>query len=111
MTKAGHAFVGAGYLDNVSLISGAAVDNTLTVYDTDRANTNDAFKVPLYISNTVASAVDDVAGLPVQFQRGCYIKLTGTNPRAAVIVRPNNYSRSSLLSTAGGRRKNPLEVL
>lgn len=98
MTKSGHAFVGPGFLENITLLAGAAADNTLDVYDTNTGNTNDANKVGVAIRNVTASDVVDVAGLPVQLKRGCYVSLGGTNPRAVAIVKPYAYSQSALVN-------------
>lgn len=86
LTKSGHVFVGAGTVENVSLLSGAATDNVLSLYDTDNAATLDAQNVKVELKNTVASEVVDPAGTPATFQRGCYVALSGTNPRALVKI-------------------------
>jgi hypothetical protein len=84
LTKSGHAFVGRGTIDNITLMSGAATDNVCSVYDTDVADTNDATSLVLELKNTANSELVDPAGTPVDVVRGCYVSLTGTNPRALV---------------------------
>jgi hypothetical protein len=65
-------------------MSGAATDNVCSVYDTDVADTNDATSLVLELKNTANSELVDPAGTPVDVVRGCYVVLTGTNPRALV---------------------------
>lgn len=84
LTQSGHAFVGTGCIENISLLSGVGTDNVLTVYDTNRANTNDASKIVVELKNTVNSELIDPAGMPARVHRGCYVALSGTNPRALV---------------------------
>jgi hypothetical protein len=86
ITKSGHIFVGQGTLENISLLPGAATDCVLSAYDTDKAGTSDASNVKVELKNTANNELVDPAGMPVQFQRGCYVALSGTNPRAIVKV-------------------------
>lgn len=86
LTKSGHVFVGAGEVSNISLLSGAATDNVLSVFDTDVASTTDNFNSVIELTNTVGGESVDAAGIPVRVQRGCYVQLSGTNPRAMVQV-------------------------
>lgn len=87
LTKSGHVFLGMGVVDNVSLLSGAAADNVLSLYDTDNAGVNDATNIKAELKNTTASELVDPAGMPATFQRGCYVAMSGTNPRAIVKIR------------------------
>ena len=85
LTDSGHAVVGPGRLRFVTLDPGAATDCELLIYDTDEANTNDA-------SNLVIQRLrNPSASIPVSqevtpgwgyFHRGCYVTLSGTDPRA-----------------------------
>lgn len=84
LTRSGHAFVGAGTIDNVTLMSGAATDNVVAVYDTDTADTNDATTLVVELRNTANNELVDPAGMPVRVTRGCYVSMTGTDPRALV---------------------------
>jgi len=84
MTKSGHVFLGVGDIDNVSLLSGAATDCVLSVYDTDTADTTDASNVLIELKNTANNEVVDPAGTPVDVTKGAFVSLTGTNPRGIV---------------------------
>jgi hypothetical protein len=86
LTKSGHAFVGPGRIDNVTLMSGNSTDNVLSIYDTDEANTNDAKSVVTELKNTAAYEVVDPAGMPVSVKNGAYVVLSGTTPRALVKI-------------------------
>lgn len=86
LTKSGHAFVGAGRISNISLLSGGATDNVLQIYDTDVATTTHTGLLKLELKNVVAADIVDPAGVPVDIQRGCYISLTGTDPRAMISI-------------------------
>lgn len=86
LTKTGHVFVGQGKIDNASLLSGAGTDCVLQIYDTDVNNTNHVGRMKLELKNTANNELVDPAGVPVEVQRGCYVVLSGTNPRAIVKV-------------------------
>jgi hypothetical protein len=86
MTKTGHAFVGTGQVLNASLLSGAAQDNVLQIFDTDQNNTLHSGRMKLELKNVVNSDIVDPAGVPIDVQRGCYVVLTGTNPRAMISI-------------------------
>jgi len=100
LTKSGHAFVGHGEIDNISLLSGAGTDNVLSVFDTSTANTLDANNVPIELKNTANNEIVDPAGTPVEIIRGAYIRLAGTNPRAIVKM----FNVESLGSSSAMRR-------
>jgi len=87
LETSGHAFVGHGIVDNVSLTAGGAVDNVLELFDTDTANTTNSSKLLTMKNLTANEAPIDPAGVPMMFQKGCYVSLTGTNPRATVTLR------------------------
>jgi hypothetical protein len=112
MTKSGHVFVGPGMIENASLLSGAGTDNVLSIYDTNRANTNSSLKVGLELKNVTASDIVDPAGVPVNVARGCYVVLTGTNPRAMINIgwAPGYGSSAGVRNTAARLRQNHLEV-
>lgn len=106
LTKSGHLFVGPGRLENVSLLSGAGTDNVLTVYDTDVAYTSDATAFKIELKNTANNELVDPAGVPVDFQRGCYIDLAGTNPRGlAKFSMTPAYGSDGAIRSYGLRRK------
>lgn len=109
LTKSGHVFVGQGEVDNVTLLSGGATDNVLTIFDTDVANTNSVFNAKLELKNVTASDPVDPAGVPVQLQRGCFVQLTGTNPRAMVNINSAQgyWSAGRIKQHAAGRNPAP----
>jgi len=112
LTKSGHVFVGPGIIDNISLLSGAGTDCVLTVYDTDRGNSNDASKIVTELKNISNNELVDPAGMPAEVRRGCYVVLSGTNPRALVkIRRASNYSPQGYKNLGQKTSPNPLEVL
>ena len=106
LTKSSHVFVGQGTVENVSLMSGAATDNIVSLFDTDVANTNDASNVRVELKNTANSELVDPAGTPAHFQRGCYVSLSGTNPRALVKVgNAQGYWGDGRIKQHGANRK------
>ena len=104
LTKTGHAFVGAGCIENASLIT-AGTDNVLEIYDTDVNNTNHAGRRKLELRSPTSGEIIDPAGTPVHVQRGCYVVLTGTNPRAIVkIGHAQGYCSEGRIKQHGMRR-------
>ena len=81
-TMSGHAFVGPGHLDIAGLLTDEAT-NIMRLWDTDTANTDatQTFVVELDIDGTFTS----FAG-PIKFQSGCYVELSGTDPRGEVVL-------------------------
>lgn len=106
MTLSGHAFVGPGKIDSVRLLSGAGTDNVLAIYDTDTGNTNDASKVVLELKNTSnLQMVPSMNEKPIRVQRGCYVSLTGTNPRAQIdFSGVGAYGSDGAIRSYGARR-------
>lgn len=86
ITRSGHLFVGPGRLHNVTLIDGGSGDSTVTLYDTDLAETTDDGNAKAILQSTANSEIVDPAGMPVDFTRGCYVSLAGTNPQAILQV-------------------------
>lgn len=106
LTKDAHVFVGHGAIENISLLSGAGTDNVLSVYDTDTGNTNNAGKIVDELKNTANNAVVDSARSPFPVQRGAYIVMTGTNPRALVTIgRAQGYCSAGRIRQHGQNRK------
>lgn len=105
LTKSGHAFVGPGCIENVTLMSGAATDNVVTVYDTDTGDTNDATSIVCELKNTANNELVDPAGMPVHVTRGCYVSMSGTNPRALVKMSKVNCYTDANTRSYGLRRK------
>ena len=115
MYQSGHAFVGPGVLENITLQGGDVADNVIKVFDTDVANTNDDTNIVAYLKNTAANEVVDPSGMPVEIRRGCYVQLedpAGTvtidsdtdSPRAVVTVNPRYYGSRSNLVRYGQKR-------
>ena len=102
LTKSGHAFVGPGCIENISLISGAGTDCTAIVYDTDEADTTDEGNIVVYLANTANNELVDPAATPVDVTRGAYVALAGTTPRALVkLGRVVAYSSDGAIRTYG----------
>ena len=91
VTKDQHVFVGNGRINNITLLSGdATADNIVSVFDTDKADTNDASNLVAELRNTAVNETVDPAGMPVPITRGAYVVMTGTasgrGPRALVQI-------------------------
>lgn len=101
-----HVLVGPGVIDNVTLMSGAAQDCVVSLFDTDTANVNDASKIVTELKNTANNEVVDPAGMPVRVRRGCYVVMTGTTPRSLVKFRQAQAwgSDGAIRTHAQGRR-------
>lgn len=107
LTQSGHVFVGAGEIEKIDLLSGAATDNVLSVFDTDRAYTSDAGSVVHEIKNVANNEPRPMGDYPIRLHRGAYVVLTGTNPRALVKIRwANCYSDGAMRNHAVGRVQN-----
>lgn len=105
LTKTGHAFVGPGKIDRLSLQAGAATDNTITIYDTDTGYTTDATNVVYLGGNTVSSEAKDFdLHHCVEVKRGAYVVLAGTNPRAIVGFRAPMSMSDGVMRNYGNRR-------
>ena len=105
LTKSGHAFIGPGSIDQVSLLSGAGTDCVMAIYDTDTGYTSAAGNLVSELKNTSNS--ERVIDLPLELQRGCYVSLSGTNPRALMkLGRVANYSEGIMRTYASKRRPN-----
>jgi hypothetical protein len=87
MTTSGHAFVGPGCIDNITLMSGGGTDCVVSVFDTDEAETTDPSRIVAELKNTANNELVDPAGMPADVMRGAYISMSGTNPRALVKIR------------------------
>lgn len=86
ITKSAHVFVGAGCIENATLLSGAATDNVLSIFDTDVGSTLDASNTILELKNVTGGDPVDPAGVPAIVQRGAFVQLSGTNPRAMISI-------------------------
>jgi len=79
LTKSHTVFVGPGWIDSATLMTTGA-SNTMYLFDTDTANTNDAQGMVVELDLTTHTTAEG----PFYFQRGCYVQLAGTNPRGQV---------------------------
>ena len=99
MTKTGHAFVGPGKIESVTLLAGNGTDGVCKIYDSD-----------------VAAAVDLVgelgAGVALEtvlseesysVRNGAYVVLSGTAPRALVKIAYAPYSAGVVRALGRGR--------
>ena len=84
MTSTGHAFVGPGWIGQISLVPGAGTDNTLDVFDTDRQEDDGRGNAVLRLSSATSSGPPVIYTEPLQVHQGAYVVLAGTNPRAMV---------------------------
>lgn len=85
LTKTSHVFIGPGHIDGATLPVISGNNETLILYDTDSANTNDA--APVVDLSAVGQTSESG---PVWFERGCYAVLGGTNPRGLVYLTRSN---------------------
>lgn len=85
-TTSGHAFVGPGWIDSAALLTDEA-SNSMKVWDTDTANTDDlqGFVLEFDIDGNYTASVGHV-----YFQHGCYVELSGTDPRGQVTITLNS---------------------
>ena len=89
-------FIGAGELDDARL-TGTGTDAVMTILDTDSYTaTGVTFsREPLvYVRNVTANDQSPGLQTPVQFTRGCYVQLTGTNPQAFLSLGRGTIMRS-----------------
>lgn len=104
LTKSGHVFVGGGRVENITLLSGAGTDCVMSVYDTDNAYSS-GYNQKMELKNISAGEVVDPAGVPLVLQRGCYVTLSGTTPRAIVkIGHAQGYWSDGRIKQHGHRR-------
>lgn len=105
LTRTGHAFVGPGMIADVRLLSGAATDCSLAIYDTDVASTTDPGNFRVELKNTANLEVVNSSEGDTSLKRGCYVVLGGTNPRALVkIHHAVAYFSDGAIRTFGNKR-------
>lgn len=81
MTQSGHAFVGPGWISGAALLSDEA-SSAMELFDTDRADvTTDSQPVVYFDLDNQTSIGGDVF-----FQKGCYVRLSGTTPLGQVML-------------------------
>jgi hypothetical protein len=106
LTKSGHVAIGPCIVENLTLLSGNGTDCVAAIYDTDTGNTNDANKVGVELKNVTANDPVDPAGMPIRLERGCYVALSGTTPRAMVKLGwAPAYGSDGAIRTYGSKRK------
>lgn len=109
LTLSSHLFVGPGEIEKIDLLSGASTDNVVSIWDTDRAYTSDASNLQLELKNVANSERVALSDWPVRVQRGAYVVLSGTNPRAlARIKMAITQSDGAMRAYAVNRTQNPL---
>ncbi len=112
MVADGHAFVGPGCIDNLTLNASETADCAVRIYDTDVANSDGIENVKLILRNTgtTGGEIVDPAGVPITVKRGAYVTLAGTadalGPWARVkIGRAAAYGSDGAIRSYGLRRK------
>ncbi len=91
LTKSGFVALGPGRIEAYALMPGGAADNHMTVHDLDRQGTafsltDDMIGPELANDHAYGTKKYDYDGVGGYFNRGVYVKLTGTSPRAAVVL-------------------------
>ena len=78
--KSAHAFVGPGSIESAALLESETGDEVMRLWDTDNGTTTSSqdFIVELDAAREITKTG------PVTFKRGCYVELSGTNPRGYV---------------------------
>ena len=110
MTKSGHAFIGPGTIDRLSVLSGAAIDSVVTIFDTDESNVNDANNIVFEASNTVANTSVDFNVNQIKINRGCFVQIVGTTPRAVIGFQASSSMSEGGIRNYGARRKPGAQV-
>lgn len=85
MTQSGHAFVGPGTIENVSLVGNGSAPLTLRLWDTDVARIGGFGTPKVEMHTTGTSELVDPAGMPIRLSRGCYIELAGSADPSALV--------------------------
>ena len=98
-----HAFVGAGTVSNITLVTGADEEALLAVYDTDTAQAHMGNrKAILSQSSTLGGETLDLATVPFDVIRGCYVDVesSGNQNNEEIIVTieraPNWFSEGNM---------------
>ena len=106
MTNSGHAFVGPGRIDNLTLTAGNGTDCVVEVFDTDEAQVTDLSRRVLRYQNDVANQTVDVLGCPIHVSRGAYVQMSGTTPQVSMkIGSAVGYSSDGAVRGYGLRRR------
>jgi len=83
LTASGWACLGPCTIEQVRLIDGGSGNSEVEIYNTDELAYSEEDMVA-YLAVTTAAPKFVQSDKPVSLKRGCYLKLTGTNPRAIV---------------------------
>ncbi len=91
LTKSGFVALGPGKIEEYALMPGSAVDNHMTIHDMDRQGLAQSFTTDMFgpeLTNTHAyeAKVFAYSKKDGYFNRGCYVRLTGTQPRATITL-------------------------
>jgi hypothetical protein len=102
-----HAFVGAGTVSNVSALAGASDDTLVSIYDTDTAQAHIGNRKAV-LSSSAGIEVLDVAGVPFDVIRGCYVEaVSASKDNVEVVVSvsraPNWFSEGNMKRYASRR--------
>lgn len=84
LTKSGHAFIGAGSIDGAALLTTGG-SNVMKLYDSDVSNTDGDQEMKVELDQDRQTSFTG----PLHFTRGCFVELSGTNPRGQVIFQGN----------------------
>jgi len=76
-----HIFVGPGWVESAGLLSSTST-NTMILWDTDRADTNDTQGFKVELNNAIHSSVEG----PIYFAKGCYAVLNEATSRGQVAM-------------------------
>lgn len=81
-TTSAFAFVGPGCIENVKILDGGSGDVICELFDTDVYS---ASMTPIWRDRTSTANVNvDAADVPIEFSRGCLVRLSGTLPGAII---------------------------
>ena len=107
-TKTDHAWVGPGVLHRASLDT-VTSGNIIRLFDTDNAEVLEELGYVIEIdADTAAEQVQNFGKDGIQFQRGCYVQMTGTNPIGTVNFTPRYNSSAQIRHYGQNRRRNLL---
>ena len=85
-TKSAHAFIGPGHVASAALLTNEG-SNIMRLWDTDTADTNSS---QCYLVEFDIDGNHTAFGGPLKFEKGCYVELSGTNPRGSVTMIQNS---------------------
>ena len=110
LTKSGHVFVGSGRVDNLTLIAQAVTTSVVELYDTDQGGIMSQDKMKARMAATTSLDTQDLANVPIYFERGCYASITPTavasQPRVIVVFQAHAELEEGAKRLHGQRVKN-----